>query len=71
MLVIAFFYIVGEGTYSANPMNTDGADLPVVPQTLEDASFKLAPSPTLLKEQKNCVKIMLLGITQRQFEPII
>ncbi|KAJ8615513.1 hypothetical protein MRB53_034885 [Persea americana] len=53
---------------SANPIIIEGnvhdVDSLVVPQTANDASFKLVPSQALLKEQKDTLKIMLLEITQ-------
>ena len=67
MCLFSFCYPIGEGT-SANPIIIEGnvhdVDSLVVPQTANDASFKLVPSQALLKEQKDTLKIMLLEITQ-------
>lgn len=43
--------------------STCAIDSSFVPQAPDDASFDLAPSPTSLKEQRDCIKMMLLGIT--------
>ena len=65
--VSPFFLAVGEGTSSIAPIAIEGsapnADSPIILRTPDDASFELAPSPTLLKEQNESVKIMLHGIT--------
>ncbi|KAJ8631802.1 hypothetical protein MRB53_025125 [Persea americana] len=63
-----FVYIAGEGTSFATSMameeNIYEVDLSVVLQTPDDASFELAPLPVFLREQKDCIKMMLIGITQ-------
>lgn len=65
--VSPFFFTVGDGTSSSTPIAIGGsahnADSPAIPQTPDDASFELAPSPALLKEQKETVKIILHEIT--------
>ncbi|KAJ8627304.1 hypothetical protein MRB53_020611 [Persea americana] len=43
---------------------TSSATLKTIEGSAHDASFELVPSPALLKEQKDTMKIMLLGITQ-------
>ncbi|KAJ8618011.1 hypothetical protein MRB53_014197 [Persea americana] len=48
---------------SITPCTSSAADSPVVPQTPDDASFKLVPSSVLLKEQKETTKIMLHRIS--------
>lgn len=63
-----FVYIAGEGTSFATSMameeNIYEVDLSVVLQTPDDASFELAPLPVFLREQKDCIKMMLIGINQ-------
>lgn len=63
-----FVYTAGEGTCSATSMateeNIDEVDLSVVPRTPDDASFDLAPSSVFLRQQKECIKMMLIGIAQ-------
>ena len=65
--MFSFSLVVGEGTSSAAPILIVGSahnvSSPAVPQTPDDVSFEFAPSPALLKEQKETVKIMLHGIT--------
>lgn len=35
----------------------------VVPETPDDTSFELTPSLVLLKQQRNCIRMMLMGVS--------
>lgn len=68
MLEHDFIYAVGEGPSSwaptATERSTNDVVLTPIPETPDNASFELTPSPVLLKQQKSCIRMMLTGVTR-------